>query len=203
MSAPRHIVDALECVVSTFVSSIRHNHRAAFILCDGLVEIVCREKIKQVMPTLGRMPFLNLLRHAAVGLNPASDKLGAAVFASHNTRNYLHHDNPGAAVDFQHCADAILDAVSVIDHCFPRSSASLPDAVAVTLRVVRLFSTRVDAVRRAAFVQAMRNHRWRQQNKPPKQTELVISLGDQPHWGLALAIDLVAIDGLLDEVNAP
>jgi hypothetical protein len=37
MSAPRHIVDALESVLSIYFSNCRHKERAAFILCDELV----------------------------------------------------------------------------------------------------------------------------------------------------------------------
>ena len=69
MSAPRHIVDALESVLSIYFSNCRHKERAAFILCDELVEITCREKVKQAVPRLGRMGFRGLLTHAAVGFN--------------------------------------------------------------------------------------------------------------------------------------
>jgi hypothetical protein len=45
MAAPQYIVDALETVLTIYFSNCRHKERAAFILCDELVEVVCREKI--------------------------------------------------------------------------------------------------------------------------------------------------------------
>src|SRR5690349_15740129 len=106
MTAPRHIVDALESVVSLYFSNCRHKERAAFILCDELVEVTCREKIKIRIPTLGRMRFAQLLDHAEVGLNHRTHPLGVLVHACHSTRNDMQHNNPAATVDTQHCADA-------------------------------------------------------------------------------------------------
>jgi len=67
MAAPRHIVDALESVLSIYFSNCRHKERAAFILTDELVEITCREKVK--------------LRHRA---RPAADQTRPLVFENLN-----------------------------------------------------------------------------------------------------------------------
>jgi len=64
MSAPRHIIDSLESVLSVYFSNCRHKERAAFILCDELVEVTCREKIKQTLRNLGNMNFRTLMTHA-------------------------------------------------------------------------------------------------------------------------------------------
>jgi hypothetical protein len=50
MPAPRHIVDSLECVLTIYFSNCRHKERAAFILCDELAEVTCRERVKQQIP---------------------------------------------------------------------------------------------------------------------------------------------------------
>lgn len=42
MTAPRDIVDSLECVLSIYFSGVRHNLRSAFILCDETVEVALR-----------------------------------------------------------------------------------------------------------------------------------------------------------------
>ncbi len=42
MTAPRDIVDALECVASIYFSDVRQKTRAAFILADEMVEVCCK-----------------------------------------------------------------------------------------------------------------------------------------------------------------
>lgn len=207
MPAPRPIFDALDCVMALFLSNTRHNLRAAFIMCDELVEITCRERIKVAIPTLGRMAFDQLLRHSEVGLPRTTHSIGMAVWTSHKTRNDMHHANAAATVDHQYCADAILDAVKAIEHCFPGSVAEFPDIIAVSLRIARLFATGADPVRRAAFVQAMQRHKWQavpadKKPKAPKLNEVVVAPGDQTNWGLALSLDIVVVDALLDQVGA-
>ena len=140
MSAPRDIIDALECAVSIYFSDVRHKLRAAFILTDELVEMTCRARAKQTHPNLGRIAFVQLLQHQTVGLDPSSSALGGTLNANHQTRNQLQHVNAALAVDDQHCADAVLDALDVIEHCFSGTVAKLPDAIKVALRVVRLHS---------------------------------------------------------------
>jgi hypothetical protein len=121
MPIPRDIVAALECVISIFFSDVRHKNRAAFILCDELVEMICKVKAKEADPKLGRDDFPKLLCHAAIGLDPGNAGLGAIVHATHKTRNDMQHNNAAATVDDPHCADAILDAVKVMNHCYPNA----------------------------------------------------------------------------------
>jgi hypothetical protein len=45
-----------------------------------------------------------------------------------------------------------VDAVEVIEHCFPGAKAALPDKLKVTIRVVRLFSQNGDARQQAGAV---------------------------------------------------
>lgn len=46
MSTPPEIIDALESVLEIYFSGVRHRERAAFILCDNLVEMTCKTKAK-------------------------------------------------------------------------------------------------------------------------------------------------------------
>src|SRR6266702_1692152 len=144
MTAPRDIVAALECVTSIFFSDVRHKNRAAFILCDELVEMVCKAKAKAANPNLGRVGFRTLLCDPAVLLDPATSALGEAVHGSHKTRNDMQHNNAAATVDDPHCADVILDAVSVIDHCYVLASVGFTPGMKVLLRLIRLHATSGD-----------------------------------------------------------
>jgi hypothetical protein len=72
----------------------------------------------------------------------------------------MQHGNAAFTVDDQHCADAILDAVAAMEHCFPGTIGVLPDALKVALRVVQLHSSQGDARLRGAFEDAMRSHGW-------------------------------------------
>lgn len=47
MPAPVAITDALESVLDIYFSGVRHRERAAFILCDNLVEMACKTKAQQ------------------------------------------------------------------------------------------------------------------------------------------------------------
>src|SRR4051812_39270714 len=135
MSAPRHIVDALESVLSVYFSNCRHKERAAFILCDELIEVTCRERVRLRHSNIGRMSFHQLLTHQEIGLNVVTPGLGRSVYDCHKTRNDMQHNNPAATVDGQHCADALVDAIEVIEHCFPGAKTALPDKLKVSMRV--------------------------------------------------------------------
>jgi hypothetical protein len=203
MSAPRHIVDALESVLSLLFSNCRHKERAAFILCDEMVEVVCREKIKQTIPTFGRMGFHGLMTHAAVGFDVVNPGLGKSVFDCHQNRNDMQHNNPAATVDAQYCADAIIDAVEVIEHCFPGTKLALPEKLKVTIRVVRLFSRQGDPRQQTEFGDAMQTHQWRGNRERAKQEELIVSPGSRTNWGLVIPSEYARVEGLLDRVGVP
>jgi hypothetical protein len=203
MSAPRHIIDSLESVLSVYFSNCRHKERAAFILCDELVEVTCREKIKQAVPNLGRMRFHGLMTHATVGFNVVTPGLGRSVFDCHQNRNDMQHNNPAATVDPQYCADAIVDAVDVIEHCFPGTKAALPDKLKVTIRVVRLLSQCGDPRQQTEFSDAMRNHQWRGNRERARQEEVIVTPGPRANWGLVIPSEFARVEALLDRVGVP
>lgn len=202
MSAPRHIVDALESVLSLYFSNCRHKERAAFILCDELVEVTCREKVKLRHQNLGRIGFYGLVTHAEVGLSVTAG-LGKSVYECHNTRNDMQHNNPAATVDGQHCADAIMDGVDVIERCFPGAKAALPEKLKVTLRVVRLFSQHGDPHQQTEFGDAMQTHQWRGHRERARQEEVIVAPGPRTNWGLVIPSEYARVEALLDRVGVP
>lgn len=203
MTAPRHIVDSLESVLSLYFSNCRHKERAAFILCDELVEVSCRERIKQTVGNLGNMAFRSLLTHATVGFNITVPGLGKSVYDCHKTRNDMQHNNPAATVDGQHCADAIIDAVEIIEHCFPGAKAALPDKLKVTLRVVRLLSRHGDARQQTEFGNAMHSNQWRGIRERARQEEVIVAPGARANWGVVIPSEYAQVEALLNHVGVP
>jgi hypothetical protein len=132
MAAPQAIVDALESVVSVYFSNVRHRARAAFLLCDELIEMTCKAKARQANHKESFNNFYECLCKGAVGLDPAQTDLGRRVLDNHETRNVMQHSSAAATVDDQHCADAIMYGVAVIDHCFPDTTIALHSGLAVS-----------------------------------------------------------------------
>jgi hypothetical protein len=203
MAAPRHIVDALESVLSLYFSNCRHKERAAFILCDELVEVTCREKVKLRHRNLGRIDFHSLVTHQEVGFNVNTPGLGKCILDSHTIRNDMQHNNPAATVDSQHCADTIVDAMEVIEHCFPGAKIALPDKIKVTLRVLRLFSQYGDPRQQTDFGYAMQRYQWRGTRERAKREELVVAPGPRANWGLVIPSEYARVEALLDRVGVP
>jgi hypothetical protein len=203
MSAPRHIIDSLESVLSIYFSNCRHKERAAFILCDELVEVTCREKLKQTIRKLGRMDFYSLMTHAAIGFDVTNPGLGKSVFDCHQNRNDMQHNNPAATVDPQYCADAIIDAVEVIERCFPGTKTALPDKHKVTMRVVRLLSQHGDPCQQNAFGGAMQTNQWRGNRERARQEEVIVTPGPRANWGLVIPSEYARVEALLNRVGVP
>lgn len=179
MAAPRDIVDTLESVVSIHFSDVRHRVRAAFILADELVEMCCKALAVTANPTLGHIKFHDLLAHPAVKLDAKTAVLGMTLLRNHDTRNKMQHVNAAFTVDDQHGADAILDAVAAIDHCFAMASAGFPEPLKIALRVVRLHSSQGNLRLRGDFEDEMRHHRWNGNNRQAK------GVNHQSRWARA------------------
>ncbi|HVT58931.1 MAG TPA: hypothetical protein VHR45_11065 [Thermoanaerobaculia bacterium] len=203
MAAPRHIVDALESVLSIYFSNCRHKERVAFILCDELVEVTCRDKIKQTVTNLGKVSFHDLLAHTSIGFNVTVGGLGKSIYDCHKTRNDMQHNNPAATVDSQYCADAIIDAVQVIEHCFPGATPALPEKLKVTLRVTRLSSRHGDPAQQAAFANAMQGFPWRGFRDRARQEETIVAPGRRANWGLVIPSEYGRIEEILNSVGVP
>jgi hypothetical protein len=203
MAAPRDIVDALESVVSIYFSDVRHKIRAAFILTDELVEMTCKSLAVAATPTLGHIQFHNLLAHHAVRLPAQTVPLGECLLRNHRTRNQMQHGNAAFTVDDQHCADAILDAVEAVEHCFPGTAPVLPEGLKIALRVVRLHSSRGDARLRADFEDAMRSHGWNGNGRRAKVSEPPYPVGSRRFWGLILFPEFAQVENILNRIGVP
>lgn len=203
MAAPRDIADSLECVLSVYFSGVRHNLRAAFILCDGLVELTCKAKVETHGVQLNRINFPSLLKHQHVGLDPTSGGVGKKCHDSHLVRNKMHHVNAAATVDTRRCADAILDAVDCIEHCFPGAGAALDDRVLVALRVVKIYSSQGDGTIRGNFEDQMSRYGWRPRPNAPRVNEIVVSPGRRSNWGLVMLDAYADIETILNRIGAP
>jgi hypothetical protein len=196
-------VAAFECVISIFFSDVRHKNRAAFILCDELVEMTCKAKAKAANPALGRPDFHTLLALPAVGLDTVNHPLGVTLSASHKTRNDMQHNNAAATVDDPHCADAILDALKVIDHCYPTASGDFTPSMKTLLRLVTLHGSVGDKAKLAAFENAMVTYRWGGSKPSIRVVELPIPVGNRRYWGLVVHTEYATIEALLNRVAAP
>jgi len=98
MTVPRDIVDSLECVLSVYFSGVRHNLRAAFILCDGLIELICFAKHDPKNAVTAHMGFDQHLKHVAVALDPATHPLGYSMQKNHYLRGSLNNPTQPPAI---------------------------------------------------------------------------------------------------------
>ena len=203
MPAPREIVDALESVLGIYFSDVRHRERAAFILCDELVEMSCKLRAREHNHTFNMRCTFNVAWNApGVALPPAT--LGASIQASRNTRNNMQHSSAAATVDDQHCADAILDAVQVIDHCWPNASVNdLRGWMKCALRIVRLYSSNGNAQQRVEFEDSMRDGTWRAAKRQPRINEFVIRPGLRGYWSLVMIQSQSQVESILDSCSIP
>ena len=92
MPVPSEIIDSLESITEIFLSGIRHRERAAFILCDNLIEMACKTKAKQ------RNHRFNLScgfhdAWNAPGVNLPPTGIGGRVQSRRDTRNLMQHAN--------------------------------------------------------------------------------------------------------------
>jgi hypothetical protein len=203
MGAPREIVDALESVVGIYFSDVRHRARAAFILCDEMVEMACKLRAREANHRSSMSGGFNAAWNDP---NVALDQtgLGGRVQACRNTRNTLQHQSAAATVDDRHCADAIVDGVAVIDHCWPGASANdfLP-WMDCALRVVRLHSTQGDAVLLQEFEDQLRREPWRADGRKPKINEIIIEPGRRGYWQLLFSQSQAQVEAVLLRLGVP
>ena len=205
MPAPIEILDSIESIFDIYFSGVRHRERAAFILCDNLVEMVCKTKAVQHNHTFNT----NCNFHqacSAPGVLLASTPLGARVRAYRNTRNNMQHASAAATVDAQHCATAMLDAVEVIDHCWPGTSGSqFPLRLQCALRISRLYSSRGDTAQREPFEDKMRDKSWRTttSRERVRANARQIEIGRREYWWYAIRMQTSLVEECLNELSIP
>jgi hypothetical protein len=203
VAAPREIIDALESILGVYFSSIRHRERTAFILCDELVEMSCKLRAREHNHMFDMQCNFHVawnLPGVAIPLNP----LGSAIEHNRNTRNLMQHASAAATVDDQHCADAILDTVRVIDHCWPGASdMDFPGWMKCSLRIVRLYSSQGEIIKRTSFEDEMRHGAWRSIDRKPRTYELVIEPGLRRYWILLVTQSQVQVETILNALGIP
>ena len=115
----------------------------------------------------------------------------------------MQHVNAAFTVDDQHCADAILDALQAIEHCFPGASAGFPEHLKVALRVVRLHSSNGNVTLRGRFEDEMRNYRWNGAEQRAKRSEPPFPVGTRRYWSLVLMPQFADVEKILNGITAP
>lgn len=116
----------------------------------------------------------------------------------------MQHSSAAATVDDQHCADAILDAVQVIDHCWPGASVNdLRGWTKCALRIVRLYSSNGNAQQRVEFEDSMRDGTWRAVKRQPRTNEFVIRPGLRAYWSLVMIQSQTQVESILDSCSIP
>ena len=139
MYAPKEITDYLEPIISTYLSDFRHKERSAFILCDNLIELSCKLRIKERNPADNRnreRKFPHAIRDAKL-----SKKFQGVLLKRHGIRNDMQHEKMGIAIDSQDCACDILNVVKVIRKLWGKYALdSASDWVICALRIIELYS---------------------------------------------------------------
>lgn len=188
MPTPTAIIDALESVIDIYLSGVRHRERAAFILCDNLVETACKTRAVQHNYQFDTScGFHNALNAPGVQL-PQALRIKAQDYR--NARNNMQHSNPAATVDTVYCATAILTAVKIIDRLWPNTSTRwLPPWMQTALRIIRLYSEEGDATQRGPFEDRMR--------KLPKMN---VKSGNREYWWEAVRIHYADVGESLNEL---
>lgn len=140
MHAPNEVLDLLESILGIFFYDIRYKERSVYILCDNLVELSCKTKIKHInfKEDIKGMSFYSALRKVQIG-----EKLRDRLLIRRNIRSDMQHQLAGITIDKQQCADAVLDLVSLLNHRNLWGKWALdpaPPWVFCGLRIVKLYS---------------------------------------------------------------
>lgn len=203
MPVPVDIVNALESVIDIYLSDVRHRERAAFILCDNLVEMTCKTKAVQhnrhFNTSCGFYDAWN-----APGVRLPRTTIGGQVQNYRNVRNNMQHGNAAATVDVHYCATAIITAVKVINRLWRNSSSQFPPWMQVALRIIHLYSDEGDPASRKPFEQYMQTLRWRGTSKEHVLvTEIAIELGHRDYWQLGVRMQHQLVAECLNELGIP
>ena len=203
MAAPVEIIHALESVVDIYFSGVKHRERAAFILCDNLVEMACKTKAREHDHKFN----MSCNFHDAVTAKGCrvNAQLRREAKAHRNTRNNMQHATAAATVSRQLCADAVLNAASIIDSLWRKTSAEqFPPWLLCAMRIVTFDSTASpDRVPPIELEDAMRDLSWRGSRETLLANEVQIRPGIRDHWGLALRTRTSQVEQCLNELDVP
>ncbi|MBN1236653.1 MAG: hypothetical protein JW999_11510 [Methanotrichaceae archaeon] len=204
MSAPPRIIDALESIIDIYFSGVRHRERAAFILCDNLIEITCKTKAKEINNKFEmKCDFRDAMN--ANGVKLQTVELGSRVKGYRDTRNNMQHSDIAATVDGQYCATSIIDAVKVIDHCWQNTSRrQFSPWMRCALRIIRLYSSEGEASNRYLFERKMQQMRWRISDRESVRFNAIqIEPGVRDYWWFAIRMRTPQVEECLNEFDIP
>lgn len=202
-TAPNEIIDAFESILDVFLSDIRHRERAAFILCDNLVEMACKTKAKQKNHRFDTHCGFHEAWNAP-GVRLPRNGLGGRVHARRDIRNTMQHASAAVTVDVQACADAIIDLPEVMKKLWGRNALqNLRLSQQVALRIMKLYSSAGDATIRLQFEDQMRMERWRgtAEERPPRINEKIIECGLRNHWAFAVKQSPNLVEQILNNIG--
>lgn len=207
MPAPIEVIHALESIVDIYLSGIRHRERAAFILTDNLVELACKLRAKQLNGNFNmHSNFYDSIDKAGL---PSGTDLRSRLESYHQLRNPMQHQHPAMTVDPHYCAQAILDAVELIDTLWTTNSQRPSDTqfqpwLKTALRIVLLYSPKGDPSLLESFQRAMREKSWRgNERKNVRSNEVQILPGERDYWHVAVRRYYELVEECLNEIGAP
>jgi hypothetical protein len=203
-TAPAEIMDAFESILDIFLADIRYRERAAFILCDNLVEMACKTKAKQKDHQFDTHCGFHKAWNAP-GVSLPKSGLGGRVHSRRDTRNTMQHASAAVTVDIQSCADAILDLPQVMIKLWGKNALrNLRPWQQVAIRIVKLYSSIGDSNKRRQFEDQMRADRWRgsAEERPPRVNETIIECGLRNHWAIAVKQNPHQVEQILNSLGA-
>lgn len=225
MHAPKEITDYLEPIISIYLSDFRHKERSAFILCDNLIELSCKLRIKE------RNPADNNNRNrdfpGAVVDAKIPKKFMEALLKRHRIRNDMQHEKMGVAIDPQDCACDILNVVKVIKKLWGKYALdSASDWVICALRIVELYSNSSNMSKKSLLEnKLLKETDWNfrpyheedekkiveedekkfvkddgMTKRLPKKNEIIIEVGAKIYWSLLVREKTELVNQCLDEI---
>jgi len=137
MQAPLEILDFFESILSIFYYDIKQKERSVFILVDNLVEVSCKERMRERNKQFGsNIDLKEILKLAEI-----RGELKKRLLRRRKERNSMQHDLVAITVTREHCADSILDVCELMKKLWGRNALdSVHEWVICALRIVKLYS---------------------------------------------------------------
>jgi hypothetical protein len=206
-TAPTEIIDAFESILDIFLSDIRHRERAAFILCDNLVEMACKTKHTLYCRRNNNTPNTRGNFHDALRLSGCrlSQELRERLQQRRDTRNFMQHQSASVAVDTQTGANAIIDLPEVMKKLWGQKALdNLHAWQRIAIKIVKLYSASGDAIVRGQFEALMRREQWRgnAEERNPRINERIIECGLRIHWSIAVKQSPHQVEQILNNLGA-
>lgn len=207
MYAPKEITDYLEPILSIYLSDFRHKERSAFILCDNLIELCCKLRIKERDPSDNR----NRQRNFPQSLEDAklSKTFRGILEKRHKIRNDMQHEKIGISIDAQDCACDILNVIKVIKTLWGKYALdSASDWLICSLRIIDLYSTSSNQSKKTLLEsKLLKSINWNfhpeedknMEKRLRKDNEVIIEIGARNYWALLVREKTELVNQCLDE----